>query len=322
MANKKDIQQGGTNTAITFDPLLPRIYLLIPAFILVYYLVDGASLMRSGMMAIYAVIVVNFVSKFVLDGKYYVSLRGLWETAKQGVKQSSDIAIPTGACGIIIGVVIQSGLATKISGLIASFGMTNLLIALLIAMGGCMLLGMALPTVAAYLVANILFVPTLIKLGIQPISANMFIFYFGIMAQITPPVCLASFTAAGIAGADSWKTGWKGAQYATVAFLVPFIFIYDPAILLLGTPFQIVKATAILFLGCVLLASGMAGFFIVPLKNMERMLMIVGAVLVIIPEIITDVVGIVIASFIIVISLARKKRQASTGGRPDEREKA
>src|SRR5690625_2017059 len=108
---------------------------------------------------------------------------------------------------------------------------------------GCMILGMALPTVAAYLVSNILFVPVLIRLGIGQLPANMFVFYFGIMAQITPPVCLASYTAAGIAGADSMKTGVTGFVYALVAFLVPFIFIYQPAILLIGSVKEIIMAS-------------------------------------------------------------------------------
>ena len=268
MADKKSMTSGAQMTeAIQTEKILPRLYQIIPAIVLVYYMISGASLMRSGMMGIFTCLIINVVSKFVLGGKYCVSLKKLGETALQGVKQASEIAVPTAACGIIIGVVIQSGLATKVSKLIANVGCSYLILALLITMLGCMLLGMALPTVAAYLVANVLFVPTLIGLNIQPLQANMFVFYFGIMAQITPPVCVASFTAAGIAGADSMKTGLTGFAYALVAFLVPFIFIYDPSILLVGTPLEIVKGTLILFLGTYLLASGMAGFFLVPLNR-------------------------------------------------------
>ena len=263
MADKKSMTSGAQMTeAIQTEKILPRLYQIIPAIVLVYYMISGASLMRSGMMGIFTCLIINVVSKFVLGGKYCVSLKKLGETALQGVKQASEIAVPTAACGIIIGVVIQSGLATKVSKLIANVGSSYLILALLITMLGCMLLGMALPTVAAYLVANVLFVPTLIGLNIQPLQANMFVFYFGIMAQITPPVCVASFTAAGIAGADSMKTGLTGFAYALVAFLVPFIFIYDPSILLVGTPLEIVKGTLILFLGTYLLASGMAGVFL------------------------------------------------------------
>ena len=309
MADKKSMVDGAQKAeAIQTEKILPRLYQLIPAIVLVYFMVSGASLMRSGMMGIFTCLIINVASKFVLDGRYCVSLKKLGETALQGVKQASEIAVPTAACGIIIGVVIQSGLATKVSKLIANVGSTYLIVALLITMLGCMLLGMALPTVAAYLVANVLFVPTLIGLDIQPLQANMFVFYFGIMAQITPPVCVASFTAAGIAGADSMKTGLTGFAYALVAFLVPFIFIYDPSILLVGTPLEIVKGTLILFLGTYLLASGMAGFFLVPLNRIERGILLASAILIIIPETITDIIGIAVAVTFFVICSAKKRK--------------
>lgn len=309
MADKKSMTSGAQMTeAIQTEKILPRLYQIIPAIVLVYYMISGASLMRSGMMGIFTCLIINVVSKFVLGGKYCVSLKKLGETALQGVKQASEIAVPTAACGIIIGVVIQSGLATKVSKLIANVGSSYLILALLITMLGCMLLGMALPTVAAYLVANVLFVPTLISLNIQPLQANMFVFYFGIMAQITPPVCVASFTAAGIAGADSMKTGLTGFAYALVAFLVPFIFIYDPSILLVGTPLEIVKGTLILFLGTYLLASGMAGFFLVPLNRIERGILLASAILIIIPETITDIIGIAVAVTFFVICSAKKRK--------------
>lgn len=309
MADKKSMTSGAQMTeAIQTEKILPRLYQIIPAIVLVYYMISGASLMRSGMMGIFTCLIINVVSKFVLGGKYCVSLKKLGETALQGVKQASEIAVPTAACGIIIGVVIQSGLATKVSKLIANVGSSYLILALLITMLGCMLLGMALPTVAAYLVANVLFVPTLIGLNIQPLQANMFVFYFGIMAQITPPVCVASFTAAGIAGADSMKTGLTGFAYALVAFLVPFIFIYDPSILLVGTPLEIVKGTLILLLGTYLLASGMAGFFLVPLNRIERGILLASAILIIIPETITDIIGIAVAVTFFVICSAKKRK--------------
>ena len=309
MADKKSMTSGAQMTeAIQTEKILPRLYQIIPSIVLVYYMISGASLMRSGMMGIFTCLIINVVSKFVLGGKYCVSLKKLGETALQGVKQASEIAVPTAACGIIIGVVIQSGLATKVYKLIANVGSSYLILALLITMLGCMLLGMALPTVAAYLVANVLFVPTLIGLNIQPLQANMFVFYFGIMAQITPPVCVASFTAAGIAGADSMKTGLTGFAYALVAFLVPFIFIYDPSILLVGTPLEIVKGTLILFLGTYLLASGMAGFFLVPLNRIERGILLASAILIIIPETITDIIGIAVAVTFFVICSAKKRK--------------
>ena len=161
-----------------------------------------------------------------------------------GVRQAANIAIPTAACGIMIGIVVNSGVAVKIAKLIGTSGEGSLFIALLIAALGCLLLGMALPTVAAYLIAVTLFASAIQGLGISALVTNMFIFYFGVVAQITPPVCLASFTAAGIAGASAWKTGWKAFSFAITAFIVPFAFVYRPAILLEGTAVEIIMHTA------------------------------------------------------------------------------
>lgn len=291
------------------EKILPRLYLLVPALVLVYFMVTGASLMRSGMMGIITALVLNFAGKFMFGGKYFVSWKELGVQCIKGLKQAAEIAIPTGACGIIIGVVVQSGLATKVSKYIAVVGQSHLIVALLIAMMGCMLLGMALPTVAAYLVSNVLFVPTLVGLGIAPLPANMFVFYFGIMAQITPPVCLASFTAAGIAGADSLKTGWTGFAYSLVAFLIPFIFVYEPSILLMGTALQIVKGTLVLAIGTYFLAGAVADYLFVTLGKLERALLLLAAILLIAPEMVTDLIGIILGGSLAVICFMRAKRK-------------
>ena len=309
MAKKEAINSDKEAVTIEIkDPLLERVYMMIPAVVLVVYIISGKSLMRSGMVGIFAVLLWNLFSKFYKGGKYYQALATTANTAVDGVKQASNIAIPTAACGIIIGVVIQSGLATRFSNIIAKIGTSHLSIALIIAMFGCMLLGMALPTVAAYLVSNILFVPVLIKLNINPLSANMFVFYFGIMAQITPPVCLASYTAAGIAGADSLKTGFTGFMYALVAFLVPFVFVYNPELLLMGTPAEIAKATVILFFGTYLLAGSISGYMVAPLNKFNRGILFIGALCMIAPETITDIIGLVIGVYIITTGLLKKKK--------------
>jgi TRAP-type uncharacterized transport system fused permease subunit len=210
----------------------------------------------------------------------------------------------------MIGIVVRSGAANKLTKIIAAVGGSNIVVALIIAMLGCMLLGMALPTVAAYLIANILFCPTIIALGIPALPANMFIFYFGVIAQITPPVCLASFTAAGIAGANSWKTGWTAFFYAIVSFLVPYIFVFQPSILLQGTFGEIAYTTVIMSIGIFFLASGMAGYMFAPIESkLMRGLLIACAVCVIIPESITDVIGVVGAGIICVFYLIKSRKQ-------------
>lgn len=196
--------------------------------------------------------------------------------------------------------------------IIAALGMSNLLFALLIAMIGCLILGMALPTVAAYLIAVVLFCPTIVKLGVPVLPANMFIFYFGVIAQITPPVCLASFTAAGIAGGNSWNTGWKAFIYATVSFLVPYVFIYQPSILLIGSATSIITTSILMAIGVTYLAGAVSGYFFVTLDHIWlRILMFAIAVMIIIPEIVTTIIGLA-AAIIVGAALyikARKKEK-------------
>jgi len=207
-------------------------------------------------------------------------------------------------------------LATKISSLIASVGISNKLIALMIGMTGCLILGMALPTVAAYLVSVVLFVPSLTGLGISPLQANMFIFYFGVLAQITPPVCLASYTAAGIAGANAMKTGWTAFKYALVAFLIPFVFVYDPSILLIGTPYQIIKGIIMTVISVYLLASGLAGYMNGKINSLLQAILIVASVLVIVPEIISSIIGIIIGIIVFIITFAKRRNiEAVSEGR-------
>lgn len=272
--------------------ILPRLYLLLPAVILVVMIIRGASLMRAGMMGIVSCLICDVVSYFINEKKDFVDLKGIWNCCLDGAKQAAEIAIPTAACGIMIGIVVNSGVAVKIAKLIGTSGEGSLFIALLIAALGCLLLGMALPTVAAYLIAVTLFASAIQGLGISALVTNMFIFYFGVVAQITPPVCLASFTAAGIAGASAWKTGWKAFSFAITAFIVPFAFVYRPAILLEGTMVEIIIAYCIVIAATYLLACGIAGYLFRPLKMWERIACYIVAFIFILPSSMSDIIGI------------------------------
>ena len=176
-----------------------------------------------------------------------------------------------------------------------------------------MFLGMALPTVAAYLTAYVLFYPTLRAMEISPLAANMFLFYFGIFAQITPPVCVASYTAAGIADASPWKTGWRAFGYALCAILAPFVFVYQPGILMEGSLMSIVHDTSILAMGTIFLTVGLAGYLLLPFKTWERVFMIIAGVCTCIPETVSDIAGIAIALVIIVEQIVRRGRENHTG---------
>lgn len=294
------------------QPILQRLYLLIPVILLVIWIIKGSSLMRSGMIGIFSCLVMNVVSYFVNGRKNFVDLKGLGQCCLAGAKQAAEIAIPTAACGIIINVVTgQTSLATNLSSVIGALGTNYLFLAMLIAMAGCMLLGMALPTVAAYLVGVILFVPVIRSLGVSALCANMFVFYYGIMAQITPPVCVASYTAAGIADADAMKTGLTGMSFALVGFMVPFVFVYNPAILLEGTAMEIVIGAAQLLIGTYFLALAVAGFGKTNLKAWERGASFLVALGLITPETITSIVAIVVGIALLAFNSKEAKKTAA-----------
>lgn len=300
--------------------ILPRLYLLIPAGVVVYYILAGYSLMTAALKGVALILVFN-----LLHWKKRLRWSQLLNCVLQGAKQASEIAVPTAACGLIIGVAIQSGIATKFSSIMAGVGGGNLILALLMATAGVLLLGMALPTVAAYLVSTILFVPTLTKLGILPLAAHMFVFYFGIIAQITPPVCLASFTAAGIAGSNSWRTGWTAFYYSTVALLVPFVFVYKPEILLVGSVSQIIFTTFLLFLGTFFLASAIGGFLFVPIASLwHRSILFACAVLIIVPEQVSTAIGLIggavlVAFHLVLYRSVSTKKVRITKNSPDRK---
>lgn len=283
------------------EPILPRLFLLLPAVILIITVMSGQSLRLSAIYSIVAVLVLN------LFNPKRLSLKELFMAFIDGIQQCADIAVPVASCGIVIGVVVQSGLANKLASLISSIGNGSLLPALLVTMICCLLLGMAMPTSAAYLISVTLFASALVRLDLPLICAHMFCFYFGVMAQITPPVCLASFTAAGIAKANSWKTGWNGFLYASVAVLVPFAFCYEPALLLKGTPMDTVTAAVSLFIGCYALASAVAGYRVAPLNLPLRIVLAAGAIACIIPGIVTDVIGIAVLVVVSLYGVRQKK---------------
>lgn len=282
------------------EKILPRLYLLAPVVVMVAVLGMGFTIQRAAIYAIGTVLVLNVISPKMRHSPKKVVAEFLNATRRTGT-----VAIPVSGCGIIIAVVSITGLATRISNLIFEVGSVNILLGCLITMVGVMLLGMALPTVAAYLTAFVLFVPTLRALGIDNLAANMFILYFGVFAQITPPVCVASYTAAGIAGADSWKTGWTAFSYSIVAFLAPFMFVVKTGLLLQGSIMDIVSATAILMVGTIFLDIGVAGYLKTPMKRVERILFVASGFITCLPIEHSDPIGIAMGIVLVVLHIIR-----------------
>jgi TRAP transporter 4TM/12TM fusion protein len=284
-----------------------RIHLLFPLLLMVYYIVTlTVSPVTAAMRAMAAVVLVGFVRRatWMGPGKILGAL-------EKGAREAITVAIPCAVAGLIIGIVIYSGLGLKFTDLMISLSGGRLIVALILVMLAVIVLGMGMPTSAAYLIAAILLAPLLIKLGVQPLAAHMFIFYFAVISMITPPVALAAFAAAAISESDLWETGMAAFKIALPGFLIPFIFVYNTSILLEGPLWEIIWRTAVTIIGIAALAGAVVGYFARPAKIWERLVLLAGALLLIVPELITDFLGMGLVGGII---LVQRRRPAGMGG--------
>jgi TRAP-type uncharacterized transport system fused permease subunit len=213
---------------------------------------------------------------------------------EKGAKEAVSVAVPCAVAGVVIGVVINSGLGLKFTDLMIYFSGGVLIITLILVMVAVIILGMGMPTSAAYLLAAILMAPALINLGVTPLAAHMFIFYFAVISMITPPVALAAYAAASIGEADLWETGIAAFKIAIPGFLIPFIFVYDNGLLLKGPWVEIVWRTLITIIGVIGLAGSIMGYYARRTTLFDRVLLFIGSILLILPEKITDFIGLAI----------------------------
>jgi len=213
---------------------------------------------------------------------------------RDGAFQTVPVAMATAAAGIMIGIILQTGLAIKFTSFLVDFAGGSLLVALVITMIAAIILGTALPTTPAYIMLAALLIPALIKLGVPPLAAHMFAFYFGCLSAVTPPECLAVYAAASIARCSVWGAGWQAVKFAAAGFVVPFFFIYYPALLFQGPWGDIVQAFVTGGVGVVALAAGLEGYFLRTATWLERGLFLAAALLLIDPKLVTDLLGLVL----------------------------
>ena len=242
-------------------------YLLLPPLVLIAMLVAGFSATYAAVIGTASCVVVAYFRR-----RSWLSLAGWAEVVRNGARQAAEIAVPIAAIGIIIAVAIQSNLALKFSsGLIGASG-GKLFFAMFLIIVGCLIMGMGLPTVAAYIIGAILFVPALKDLGIAELPAHFFVMYYCVLSMVTPPVALASFTAAGISGAGSMETSLIAFRLSLVSFLIPFAFAFDPRLLGQGDLGWVIVACLSLFCATGAWAVALSGYLKGPLRLPERAL--------------------------------------------------
>lgn len=220
----------------------------------------------------------------------------------EAAKGIAPIASACILAGIIMGVINLTGFGLKISGILESLAQGKLLVGLILAMFTSLILGMGLPTSAAYMILAVLVAPAIINMGASVMAAHLFILYYGALSTITPPVALSTFAAAGIAGANIWETGVRAMKLAATGFIIPFIFVYSPEILLDGSTISIIIALITAVLGCGILAVSLNGWFMTKLSMISRVLLFpAGIMLIIANPISINFGGIVIAAILLLI---------------------
>ncbi|MBQ6075617.1 MAG: TRAP transporter permease [Lachnospiraceae bacterium] len=273
-----------------------RGHLLIPIIFLLYMLIfSGVTVIRSAFWTIIVTIVVAELRPISR-----MSLKDICDAFVAGAKSTVSVAMACACVGIIVGVCGMTGFALNVAHAIISIGEHSLLLTLLFTMVTCMILGMGLPSIPSYLITATIAAPALVELGQPEIAAHMFCFYFAMFANLTPPVALASFAAAGLSGGSPMKTGWQSVRLALAGFIVPFMFVYNKALLLEGvTLITGVQVVITACAGVVLIAAAVEGYLLGRMNIVLRVIAGVGAFLLIDSRLVTDIAGVVCLAVIL-----------------------
>ena len=286
--------------------LKERGHLAIPLIVIVYLLVSGYTPMRAALVAIFLSILCAMLRKSTRMKPIEI-VYGL----ERGAKGVLGVLVACASAGIIIGVVTKTGVGLRLaSGLIDLAG-GMLLPAMFFTMITAIVLGMGVPTTANYVITSTIAAPALEQMGVPVLAAHMFVFYFGIIADVTPPVALAAYAGAGISGGNALKTGVHASKLAIAAFIIPYVFVLSPVLLMVdATPLALVSVTLSALLGMIAISSALCGFLADHCRPYERLLLIIAGLLMIKPGGITDLVGLVLFVVILVMQYRGAKETA------------
>ena len=311
--------------------LLPRLYLLIPLVVLVWLIISGKTMARSAIISTIlciAVALVPYVFRLMeknATGSRAASLKELEEECHamdvetffsalaSGAQNCLSIAIACGIAGIIAGVVTMTGLGQIFISAIVGVAGNNLMIALMLTMITCIILGMGVPTTANYVIMATTCAPILTTgMGMSAMAANMFVFYFGIVADITPPVALAAYAGSAIAKSRPMRTALNASRLAIAAFLVPYVFALNPAMLFIDTVwYEVVLIAVSSFIGMISISVALEGYLIHEVNPLGRILCAAGGLALLIPGTLSDLAGLVALAIVLVAQIIENKRRKS-----------
>jgi TRAP transporter 4TM/12TM fusion protein len=286
--------------------LKERGHLVIPIIGLVYLLVRGYTPLFSAFWAIVMCLAISMVK-----AETRLNFKTLGEAFEDGAKMALGVAAACACAGMVVGAVTLTGLGLKIANGLVMLGQGNLMLTLFFTMIASILLGMGLPTTAKYIILSIMAAPALVDLGVQPLAAHLFILYFGVIADLTPPVAVAAYAGAGISGGNSMKTGFIAVRLAVAGFMIPFLFALDPGLLFINstighTLLLIITALA----GVLALGAAAGGYLFDHTKIYERVILMISALALLTPGLLTDSVGIILLVGVIILQKLRVSSKA------------
>lgn len=289
-------------------PLLKQIYLLLPLVLLVYLVgTSQRSIQYAAAIAIIAAIAVSLLNK-----ENRITPKRIWEALAAGGQGMITVAAACGVAGMIAGTITMTGLANMlINGIVVLAG-DKVIIALVLTMVCCIVLGMGVPTTANYCIMAATCAPILIRMGVPVLAAHFFVFYFGIVADLTPPVALAAYAGAAIAQANPMKTAITATKLAIGAFIVPYVFALNPAMLFIDTTIpEIVLICITSFAGIFGVSAALEGYFLCHMTWYQRILSLIGGLCLIYPGVVTDAVGLGLIIIVALMQIVANKKQNS-----------
>lgn len=268
---------------------------LLPIVILVGLMMNGFSTHYAAVWALFSIPVCGLLHKHTR-----MSPKAIFWSLIEGSKSAIMVAIACAASGIVIGAFNMSGLAIRLTSAIVGLSGTSLFLALMLTMCAALILGMGIPTTAAYITCVAVVAPALTKLGIEAFVAHMFVLYFAVISSITPPVAIAAYAAAGLTKADPIKIGAQACRLGIIAFFVPYMFVYQPALLLIGEWTEILQALISSTFGTIVLASALEGWVFSKVGRLQRLILAVAGLCCIYPGTYTDLIGLALSLAVLV----------------------
>jgi TRAP transporter 4TM/12TM fusion protein len=286
-------------------------YLFLPVLALIWYLYQGFTEEMAGLMAIATTFAISFVRR-----SSALTPERLLKAFETGAQTAVTVAMAVASAGLIIGCLFLSGIGMKFSYILMTLSGGQLWLGLVYTAFAAFLLGLSLPTTAVYLTLAIIIAPGLVQMGVPKLAAHMFIFYMGVTSDLTPPTCLSPFAAAGIAGSPPMKTAIQAMRLGSVLYIVPFMFVYAPPLLMIGSLPRVVFATLLAALGIFCLAAGLQGWLLRRATLPERGLLLAASISLISPGLYTDLAGVGLLALALVLQTVRGRREVARAATP------